>query len=167
MERQMTDEQPIKIIIPPEEDAAAVPVIEEPILVPERPSPHPGAQARQIAGAAGKQVTRTAKKAWNTHARRKVTRGVKRGATAVAAKGTKLVQDKVVAAAERQAREQAAAVQTRIKETDWKAEAQNGAVKALQWLSAGLSNLAARLTPAKAPTTPAATLPSPPPPQDS
>ncbi|MCB8967187.1 MAG: hypothetical protein H6665_01060 [Ardenticatenaceae bacterium] len=157
----MTNEQPIKIIIPPEEDAA----VEEPVLVPERPSRNPSPQVKQVAGAAGKQVVGVAKKAWDTDARRKVTGGMKRGATAVAAKGTKLVQDKVVETAERQAREQAAAMQTRIKETDWKAEAQSGTAKALQWLSTSLSNLAARLTPAKEPPTPGES-PTPPDTQD-
>ncbi len=163
----MTDEIPIKIIVPPETDAEVIPVLEEAPLLAERPSRSTGAQVKQTAVAAGQQVANAAQKAWRTEARRKVTRGLKRGTTAAAAKGSKLVQDKVVAAAERQAREQAAAVQTRLKEMDWKAEAQTGAAKTLRWLSARLSSLAARLTPTKEPTAPIETPPTPSSPQDS
>lgn len=143
----MTNEQPLKIVILPEEVSPTLPVMEESPLVPE----HPGTQVKQVAAETGKQVVGAAKKVWDTDARRKVTGQIAHGAATVAAKSTKLVQDKVVETAERQAREQVTAVRSRIQETDWKAEAQTGTAKALRWLSTQLSNFAARLTLAKEP----------------
>lgn len=133
----MADEEiPIKIVIPVEEETP---------FVPERP--RPGA-AEQM-GQAGKQVTETAKsvaqKAWRSEARRKMTVGVKRGAAAVTAKGAQLVQDKVVAAAEQQARETVTAAQTRLRETDWQLVAKRETAKGLRWLSRQAARLAERL----------------------
>ncbi|MCA9933590.1 MAG: hypothetical protein H6662_08155 [Ardenticatenaceae bacterium] len=139
----MSDEIPIKIIIPPEEDDTAVPIIEEPPLVPER-TPL-SAKTKRAAGKMGKLTFKTAKKAWNTEARRKVTRGLRKGTTAVAAKGAEVVGKQVRKTAEKQAKERAAAVQTRLRETDWKAEAQTGMAKGLRWLSERLAALANRM----------------------
>jgi cytosine/adenosine deaminase-related metal-dependent hydrolase len=133
----MSDEEvPIKIVIPVEE---------EPPFVPERP---PTAVTGQI-GQAGKQAAETARemaqKAWRSQARRKMTRVVRRGTTAVAAKGSQLVQERVVAAAEQQARERMAAAQTRLRETDWQAVAKREAANGLRWLSRQAARLAERL----------------------
>ena len=150
----MTDETPLKIEIPPE-DGAETPVVEAPPLVPERPSRNTSGQVKNAAGKAGEQLAGAAKKAWDSEARRKATRG----AAAVAAKGSQMVQDKVVKTAEEQARERAAAVRTRMQETDWKTEAQTGTAKALKWLSERFAAMAARFTPAKEPPPPAAPAP--------
>lgn len=160
----MSEEDILKIEIPPEPDETAdsIPVIEEPPLVPERPSAQPAAAVRQAAGtagkqvargatAAGKQVARGARRLWRTDARRKVTRGLGRGVSAAAAKSSRLVQDKVVQAAEQQAREQAAAARTRLQETDWQTEVRSGTARALRWLSRRLGSLAARINRQKEP----------------
>ena len=136
----------LKIEIPVEEDVPFVP--EEPAKsrVKER-----AGQVAESASIAGKQVTdtavSTAKKAWNSDARKKVTHEVKRGAATVAGKTARVVQDKMVKTAEEQAKAQYEAMQTRIRETDWKHEAQSGAARGLRWLSQKFARLAERFTP--------------------
>lgn len=137
----MTQEQDIlKIEIPVEEEAPFVP---EPA----------GSDVKGKVVAAGKTAvtatTRTAKKAWDSEPRRKVTRGVAKGTAKAVGKTSKFVGEKVGQAAERQARERVTAVQTRIKETDWKTEAKSASARSLRWLSDRLSRLAAKInTPA-------------------
>ncbi len=149
----MSDEIPIKILIPEEEDATTIPVVEEPPLVPEVPGGRSGARARQAAKKIGKGAGKAARRVWRSEARRKVTRGMRKGATAAAAKGTEVIGNQVRQTAERQAQERVTAVQTRLRETDWKEEAKTGTAKGLHWLSQRLSSLAARLTPQKNPPT--------------
>ncbi len=135
----MTNEEiPIKILIPVEEELP---------LVAEKTRP----DVKGAASKAGQQIARTAKQAtkkvWQSNARKKVTGCVKRGATAVAAKGAQVMHDTVVKTAEKQAKERATAVQTRIKETDWKEASKAGVVNTLRWMSHKLGQLAERLTP--------------------
>ena len=66
-------------------------------------------------------------------------------ATAVAAKGGQAVQTAVVQRAEDQARQRVERTKTRIRETDWKAEAKTGAERGLRWLSQKLARLAERV----------------------
>ncbi|MCP4425239.1 MAG: hypothetical protein GY803_12150 [Chloroflexi bacterium] len=130
-----------------------IPVEEETPFVPEsgRARPDVKGKAAQAGKTAVKTVGKTAKKAWDSEPRRKVTRSVAKGTATVAAKSGRFVSEKVAQAAERQARERAAAAQTRLRETDWKAEAKGGAARSLQWLSRKFSELAARMNaPAKA-----------------
>ncbi len=131
-------EEPIKIEILNEDEKP---------FVPEQPA---RSAFKEKAGEAGKKVAgtaaSTAKKAWDSNARKKVTGGVKKGATKVATKGTQLVQDKVVQVAEQQAKERVAAAQTKMRETDWKHEAQAGTVRGLRWLSQKFSDLAERFS---------------------
>ena len=119
------EQEPIKIVIE-EEDVAP--------FVPEN-------RGRNVKG----RVGTAAKKAWRSDARKKVTRGVKRGATAVAAKGGQVVQTAVVQRAEDQARQRVERAKTRIRETDWKAEAKTGTERGLRWLSQKLARLAERV----------------------
>ncbi len=148
----MSEEIPIKILVP-EEEATTIPVVEERPLVPEVPGgrsgfrSRAGARARQAAKKTGQGAGKAARRIWRSEARRKITRGVGKGATAVAAKGTQVIDRQVRKTAERQAQ----AVQTRLRETDWKAEAKTGAAKGLRWLSQQFSSLAARLTSQKNP----------------
>ena len=125
-----------------------IPVEEETPFVPEQPNPR---TIKSRAGDAGRKVAAsaatTAQKAWESDARKKVTGGVKRGATAVAKKGTHLVQEKMVKVAEEQAKERVAAAKIKLRETDWKHEAQSKTAQGLSWLSQKLSQLAARFTP--------------------
>lgn len=122
-----------------------IPVEEETPFIPERPRSDVKAKAVAAGKTAVSATARTAQKAWDSEPRRKVTRGVARGTARAAGKTSKFVSEKVVQAAERQARERATAVQTRIQETDWKAEAKNGTVRSLNWLSERLSRLVAKI----------------------
>ncbi len=133
----MTQEQEIlKIEIPVEEEVP---------FVPERPRPDVKAKAVEAGKTAVSTTARTAQKVWDSEPRRKVTRSVARGTAKAAGKTSKFVSEKVAQAAERQARERATAVQTRIRETDWKAEAKSGTARSLNWLSQRLSRLAAKI----------------------
>ncbi len=118
-----------------------IPVEDETPFVPEQNS------SRKLTTRAGEAAAVTAHKAWDSDARKQVTGGVKRGVTAVAKKGTHLVQEKMVKVAEEQARERLTAVKTTIRETDWKHEAQSKTAQGLNWLSQKLSQLATRFTP--------------------
>lgn len=114
-------------------------------FIPESSRPNIKTKAAQAGKTIASKTAKTAQKAWQSEPRRKVTRGVAKGATAVASKSGRFLSEKVAQTAERQARERAAAVQTRIRETDWKAEAKSGTVKSLRWLSERLARLAARV----------------------
>ncbi len=128
----MTQEQePIKIVI---ED--------EPTYRPERPN----SDITTAAGQVGQALQHTAKQAWESETRKKVTHEVQKGVTAVSHKGYELVRDKVVKTAEQQTREQATALQNRLRQTDWKKEAKAGAAKGLKWLSSKLTQLANKLS---------------------
>ncbi len=136
----MQDERDyLKIEIPDEEDAP---------FVPEQST---GSRVKECAGTAGRQVAgtavSTAQKVWQSDARKKVTHEVKRGASTVASKTARVVQDKMVKTAEEQAKAQYEAMQTRIRETDWKREVQSGTARGLRWLSQKFARLAARFTP--------------------
>ena len=135
----MQDERDyLKIEIPEEAEAP---------FIPEQST---GSRVKERAGAAGRQVAgtavSTAKKAWQSDARKKVTHEVKRGAATVAGKTASVVQDKMVKTAEAQAKAQYEAMQTRIRETDWKHEIQSGTVRGLRWLSQKFAQLAERFT---------------------
>jgi hypothetical protein len=64
--------------------------------------------------------------------------------TVVASKSADLMNEHMIKAAERQARQQAAQVETKIRETDWQAEAGKGAAVGLRWASERVGQLAAR-----------------------
>ena len=133
--------------MPQEQDILKIeiPVEEETPFVPERPRPDVKEKVKAAGKTAVSATTRTAHKAWDSEPRRKVTRGVARGTAKVAKKSSQFVSQKVGEAVEKQARERATAVQTRIKETDWKAEAKTGTARGLNWLSQRLARLAARI----------------------
>ena len=122
-----------------------IPVEEETPFVPEQPRSNVKAKAVEAGKTAVSATARTAQKAWDSEPRRKVTRGVARGTAKAAGKTSKFVSEKVAKAAEKQARERATAVQTRIQETDWKAEAKSGTARSLNWLSERLARLAAKI----------------------
>ncbi|MBX3058504.1 MAG: hypothetical protein KF770_18735 [Anaerolineae bacterium] len=102
--------------------------------------------AQAVTGA----VTQAAQKGWDSEARKTVTGAVKKeahkGATAVAAKSADLVHEHLVKAAEEQARQQKAYLETRLRETDWKAEAGKGVAATLRWASRQVDRLTQRLT---------------------
>jgi hypothetical protein len=125
-----------------------IPVEDEPPFVPEQPQP---TAVRTSAKAVKTQAANVAKQAWDSDLRKKATRGMKRGAAAVAvtvaAKSQKVVQEHVVKTAEQQARQQTEALKTKIRETDWQHEAKQGTANGLRWLSVQLSKLAERFIP--------------------
>lgn len=130
-----------------------IPVEEETPFVPEAGRVRPN--VKEKAAQAGKAVVKTTavatKKAWNSEPRRKATLGIAKGATAVASKTGRFVSEKVAQSAEKQARERTTAVQTRLRETDWRAETKRGTARSLRWLSDKLAGLAARVSgPSKA-----------------
>lgn len=121
-----------------------IPEEEETPFVPEQPQPTTVDAVKTQAAGAAKQV-------WDSEIRKKATRGMKRGATAVAAKGQQVVQERMVKTAEQQARQQTEALKTKIRETDWQHEAKQGTANGLRWLSAQLGKLAERFTPKEEP----------------
>jgi hypothetical protein len=124
-----------------------IPVEDETPFVPEQPQP---TALRTSADAVKTQAANAAKQVWNSDLRKKATRGMKRGATAVAAKSQKVVTERMVKTAEQQARQQTEAIKTKIRETDWQHEAKQGTANGLRWLSLKLSKLAERFTPKEA-----------------
>ena len=100
---------------------------------------------------AGQQAASVAQKVWDTDTRRKVTDKVGEGVSAATAKSAEAMRDKMTEVAERQAQETATAVQTRIKETDWKEEAKTTTAKGLRWMSQQLAELTERLNAANEP----------------
>jgi hypothetical protein len=85
-----------------------------------------------------------ARRAWESDGRKQLTNKAKDGAGKVLAKGNQVIQEKVVEAAQQQAREQLAATQEKLRQTDWKAAAQQGAAGGLRWLSRQINQLAQR-----------------------
>jgi hypothetical protein len=118
--------------------------IEIPMEEEEVAATGPSVTERVKGAAAG-----TANKAWQSDARKQVTgtakKGAQKGVSVVAAKTAELMQEHVVKAAEEQAKKQAAQMETRIRETDWKAEGQKGAAAAARWASEQAKKAAARL----------------------
>ena len=96
---------------------------------------------REIGERVAKTAVSTGKKVWQSETRKKVTRSLGKGATAVAAKGSQIVQERVVKAAEERAKAQLEATKERIRQTDWKAEAKKGLSASLRWISQKLSAL--------------------------
>jgi hypothetical protein len=122
-----------------------IPVEEETPFVPERPRPNVKVTVKEAGKTAVSAAAHAAKKVWNSEPRRKVTRGAARGTAKIVGKSSQFVGQKVGEVVEKQARDRATAVQTRIKETDWKTEVQTGTAHSLNWLSQRLAGLAARL----------------------
>lgn len=132
-----------------------IPVEEDPPLVPAEEARGPRFDVKGGVKAGADKVSQgmnsAAQAAWNSDARKTVSGGVKKGVakgvTAVAAKSAELMHEHMVKAAEEQAKQQAANVQTKIKETDWQAEAGKGAAAGLRWASQQIGKLAARFNP--------------------
>ncbi|MCP4360840.1 MAG: hypothetical protein GY796_22765 [Chloroflexi bacterium] len=123
-----------------------IPVEEEDVAGPPTKSQSDTVSAADKVKSGARQTTQ---KMWQSDARKKATDGVKKGVkvgvTAVAAKSAELMHEHMVKAADRQARQQAANLETRLKETDWKAEAGKGVSAGLSWASQKAGQLAERL----------------------
>jgi hypothetical protein len=127
----MSEQEPIKIIISVEE---------EPPLKAERVPSGPGTVARDSGRRAAVVAKALAEKAWNSDAGRKAARKLQEASD----RGVRYVGTH---AAEQQAKQTAAAVQERIKDTDWQQEAKIGLVGGLKWLSSQLAEAAQRVGP--------------------
>jgi hypothetical protein len=128
----MSEEEPIKIVI----------VDEEP---PLKADPH-AANTQSAVADTGKKAAVIAKvaleKAWNSETGRKAAKKLQEASD----RGIRYVGTRMADAAEEQAKQTAAAVQQRVRETDWQEEAKVGLVSGLKWLSAQAAELAGRVT---------------------
>lgn len=142
------DESPeiLKIEIPDEEETPPLtPDDGRAATIKERAAQAGKGAAQAVTGAAAQ----AAQKGWDSEARKTVTgavkKGAQKGATAVAAKSADLLHEHLVKAAEEQARQQKANLETRLRETDWKAEGGKAATATLRWASRQVDQLARRL----------------------
>jgi hypothetical protein len=132
----MSNDEPIKIVIPVEEDPPHRPQVGS-----KTTKEQAGRVSRRLAATAGA----AAKKAWDSDVRHKATDKFNEGFNAAATKGSEYLRDRIAATAEQQTKDAAGAVQTRIKEADWKREARVGLKVGLAWLGARLTGIAERL----------------------
>jgi hypothetical protein len=130
----MTEQEPLKIIIPVEEE-------------PPMKSEHLQTGAGEVTKNAGRKAAVAAKaaaeKAWQSETGRKAAKKLQETGD----RGIRYVGTRMADTAEQQAKQTAASVQQRIKETDIQQEAKVGLVSGLRWLSAQLSELASRVGP--------------------
>lgn len=122
----MTKDEPIKITL---ED------LEEPATPAE--DPPATAKVRAQAGQAGRKVAESARESAG-----RLTQKITDSAADVAGRSADVVRDKMSEAIQAQTKATADAVEARIREIDWKSEAQKGAEGGLRWLSERLSTLA-------------------------
>ena len=127
----MSEQEPIRIVIQ-EEDLP---------LKAERETSSPKGVARDTGRKAAVVAKVAADKAWNSDAGRAAAKKLQE----VSDRGIRYVGTRMADAAEDQAKQTATAVQERIKETDWQAEAKVGLVGGLKWLSDQVSDLAERV----------------------
>lgn len=122
---------------------------EETVHKPEQPEPKVTVKdtAKVTALNTGKAVASTAATAWKSDTRKKVTGPVRRGITAVTVKTGLAIQNQISKVVEKKMQEEKEAMQTRIQETDWTAEAKKGTAKGINWLSEKANNLSERVAP--------------------
>lgn len=130
----MTDQEPIKIIIPIEE---------EPPLKSQQEKTTVGDVAKNTGLKAAAAAKVAAEKAWQSETGRKAAKKLQE----VSDRGIRYVGTRMADTAEQQAKQTAATVQQRIKETDFQQEAKVGVVGGLRWLSGQLAELAQRMGP--------------------
>ena len=130
----MNEQEPLVIIIPVEE---------EPPLKAERVTSTPKAVARDTGRKAAVVAKVAAEKAWKSEAGRKAAKKLQQ----VSDRGIRYVGTRMADTAEQQAKQTTAAMQDRLRETDWQEEAKVGLVGGLKWLSAQVSELAERVGP--------------------
>lgn len=130
----MTEQEPIKIVIPVEED---------PPLKAEQQKTNVGNLAKSTGLKAAAAAKVAAEKAWQSETGRKAARKLQDASD----RGIRYVGTRMADTAEQQAKQTAAAMQQRIKETDIQNEAKVGLVSGLRWLSGQLAELAQRMGP--------------------
>jgi len=130
----MTEQEPLKIVIPVEE---------EPPLKAERQKTNASSIAKDTGLKAAAAAKIAAEKAWQSETGRKAAKKLQE----VSDRGIRYMGTRMADTAEQQAKQTAASVQQRIKETDLQQEAKGGLVTGLNWLSSQLSELATRMGP--------------------
>lgn len=130
----MTEQEPIKIVIPIEE---------EPPLKTEQLKTGAGSVAKNAGLKAAAVAKVAAEKAWQSETGRKAAKKLQEASD----RGIRYVGTRMADTAEQQAKQTAAAVQQRIKETDLQQEAKVGLASGLHWLSSQISELAGRMGP--------------------
>ena len=130
----MNEQEPIKIVIPVEEG---------PPLKVEPASSTTKTEARNTGRKAAVVAKAAADKAWNSEIGRKAAKKLQE----VSDRGVRYVGTRMADSAEQQAKQTAAAVQERLRETDWQEEARVGLVGGLKWLSEQVADLAGRVDP--------------------
>jgi hypothetical protein len=118
-----------------------IPLEDETIYKPEKSSSTVKDSAKQT----GKTVANTAVSAWQSDSRKKITGPVRRGFTAVTVKTGLAIQRQISNVVEKKLHEERMAMQTRLQETDWTAEAKKGTAKSINWLSQKANNLSERI----------------------
>lgn len=125
----MNEKEPLKITLEDlgEEEKPAVPE-------PERSKLLEGAAGvgQKVSGAVKDSATRVAQKIADT-------------TSEATSRSAEAVRDKVSETIQAQSRATAEAVETRLREIDWKGEAQKGAEEGLRWLSRRFEDLAEKL----------------------
>lgn len=129
----MNEQEPIRIVIE-EEDLPLK--VERETSTPKTVAKDTGRKAADVAKVA-------AAKAWNSEAGRAAAKKLQE----VSDRGIRYVGTRMADAAEEQAKQTAASVQDRLKETDWQEEAKVGVVGGLKWLSSQVAELAERVGP--------------------
>lgn len=125
----MTDKEPLKITLEDLDD-------EQPPVKPAAAT----SKAREQAEATGRQIAGAAKDMAG-----KVTDKLATSAADVTSRTAEAAKDKVGEVLQEQSKAIADAVEQRVREIDWKAEAQKGAEGGLRWLSQRMTELADRL----------------------
>jgi len=128
----MSEEERIKIIIPVEE---------EPAMKAERIPSTPRNVARDTGLKAAAVAKVAAEKAWKSETGRKAAKKLQE----VSDRGIRYVGTRMADTAEQQAKQTAAAMQERLRDTDWQEEAKTGLVGGLKWISDQVSDLAQRV----------------------
>lgn len=125
----MAEKEPIKITLDDLEDEEA----------PAKPE-SPRSKLQEQAGATGRQVAGAAKEMAG-----KVTDKLATGAADVTSQAAEVARVKMAEMLQGQSKAMADAVEQRVREMDWKAEAQKGTEGGLRWLSQRMNDLADRM----------------------
>ncbi len=152
----MSDKEPLKITLDdlePETVSAAstsakttpeppAPAVESPAPAVEAPAmpERPAGKLREGVEGVGHKVADAVKESTT-----RVTHKIADTTAEAASRSAEAVRDKVGETIQAQAKATADAVEARLREVDWKAEAQKGAEGSLRWLSKRLEELAERM----------------------
>ena len=117
-----------------------IPVEDETVYQPETTKPGVNEQISRTK----QQVSATAVQLWQSESRQKASRKLSRMVNTVTVKTGLFIQQKVSELAAKGVRQEAAALQTRVQETDWSAELRKSSSNGLRWVSQQAAQLADR-----------------------